>query len=351
MAESVIEAKELANKVRFSGDFSLPKFSAYDATEVRQLHYQDAVEISSSLTPLLAERLDRVRARLRLPKESIAAFIYSSPEVQASCVGAGISECVVRFSSAMLDLLSVEEFEFVIGHEIGHFLLEHQPIKVGQTDQAAFVQQRSQEISVDRIGLLACESLEVALRALMKTVSGLTEKHLRFDVSAFIGQLKKIEGMPPDWSGSTHPSIIIRAKALLWFSLISIKNGNSYSWSLREIATVDERVERDLQRFIDGAVKRKIEEARGEVLLWMSAFQTVQGDFSEADLAPRLSKLLNENVRTKLLLFINDLSESEREGVIFEKLRTAREQFEHLSPNTFESEMRNIQLEITRAFG
>ena len=72
----------------------------------------------------------------------------------------------------------------MIGHELGHFLLDHHHANVGFTsaNPEYFRQRRAQEISVDRLGLLSCGSLDVALRALMKTVSGLTERHLRFDV-------------------------------------------------------------------------------------------------------------------------------------------------------------------------
>lgn len=187
------------------------------------------------------------------------------------------------------------------------------------------------------------------MRALMKTVSGLTEKHLRFDVAAFIGQLKKIEGSAPDWSGSTHPSIVIRAKALLWFSLTNMLNSNPNTWSSGELATVDQRVERDLQRFIDGAVKRRIEEARSEVLLWMLTFQAMQRTPFEDDLASRASRLIDESSFNKLAFFIKNLAPAEREEVVFEKLKNARAQLESLIPQSFESEMQKIQSEIDGA--
>ena len=53
------------------------------------------------------------------------------------------------------------------------------------------MQERAQELSVDRVGLIACGSVDIAIRALMKTVSGLSSEHLRFDVGTFISQLDK----------------------------------------------------------------------------------------------------------------------------------------------------------------
>ena len=345
-------ARAYAQRIRFSGD--LPhvhvQFSNITA-EVREKHYQDAIEISAALTPHLWKRLTTVCERLHLPTAMVVAFVYSSPNVQAECLATGRSQCTVRVSSAMLDLLTEEEFEFVIGHEIGHFLLDHQPITVHQLSPQGFVQQRSQEISADRLGLFACASLETALRALMKTVSGLTEKHLRFDVSAFISQLKKIESVTPDWSGSTHPSIVMRAKALLWLSLTEFLGKEAESWSAEQMAVLDRRVERDLQRFVDGAIKVRIDEAKKDLLLWMMTYEILQSGAFAKHLQLRMRQIFNEDTIDRLLTFIGGLSRSELDEVIHEKVRTTRTRLEGLIPQTFESELSGIRSKIEAELG
>ena len=45
--------------------------------------------------------------------------------LQASCLSDETSECVVRFTSRLAETMSPQEFEFVVGHELGHFLLQH----------------------------------------------------------------------------------------------------------------------------------------------------------------------------------------------------------------------------------
>jgi len=189
----------------------------------------------------------------------------------------------VRFTSALLNLLTEQAFELVLGHEVAHFLLDHAPLSIDYANPQGLLQLRSQEISADRIGLIACASLEVALRALMKTVSGLTEKHLRFDVAAFIAQFTKIEGTTPDWSESTHPSIIIRAKALLRLSLTEILRNGVENTSFEQLSVLESRVQRDLRRFVDGVVSKKIEAAKRDLLLWMMTYEIMQsGTFQKA---------------------------------------------------------------------
>ena len=344
MASSLSRARAVARGARFIGDAAclgggLPILAA----AIREKHYQDAVEISAALTPVLWERLLTVCERLNVPNASVVAFIYSSPHVQAECLASAGDQCTIRFSSAMLDLLKEDEFEFVIGHEIGHFLLDHQPIQGGHLNAQMFLQQRSREISADRLGLLACGSLETALRALMKTVSGLTERHLRFDVAAFIAQLRKIEGLAPDWSGSTHPSIVIRARALLWLSMTRFLGIEPDNWSAEEKALLDQRVERDLQRFVDGALKKQIEETKRDLLLWTITYEITQtGSFSKT-LQLKMRRMFDDDTIDRLISFLGGLKHDELEEVIYAKLSATRAQLESLIPQTFESELGEIR--------
>jgi hypothetical protein len=340
------QARAHAEKFRFSGDVSHSAVELTDTSETaREKHYQDAVEICAALTPALWKRLLAVCERLYLPSSSLTAFIYSSPHLQAQCLFEVRNHCTLRISSAMLNLLSDVEFEFVVGHEIGHFLLKHQPVRTTQSTPDVFVQMRSQEISADRLGLLACGSLETAMRALIKTVSGLTERHLRFDVSAFIAQLRKIELSTPDWSGSTHPSIVIRAKALLWFSLAGLL-GYGKAHVVEEMSLLDKRVERDLQRYVDGAIKKQIEETKTDLLLWMMTYEITQlGTFSKLRQA-KVRKMFDDDTVASLLGFLDGLRRSELDEVIHQRVSATRAQLEALIPDTFELELSKIRMKI-----
>lgn len=345
-------ARDKANRVRFSADVPAPRTDRSEINTIfgREQFYQDAIEISALVTPKLWDHFCVVCDRLELPRESISPFIYSSKDVQAECYASPARQCVLRFSSGLIDLLDEPEFEFVIGHELGHFLLDHHHANVGFTsaNPEYFRQRRAQEISVDRLGLLSCGSLDVALRALMKTVSGLTERHLRFDVGAFISQLRKIENSKADFSNSTHPSIVIRAKALLWFSLSDYFQKMPSQWSSDGLKKIDERIDRDLHKFVDGAVREKIAGLSEELLLWMVTLEVVRvGMFSAAAQDVMRSRFGQDTIQ-RLRAFLADLSKDDAEATIFDKLRTARGDLEILIPRGFMAKLDLLEEEAAR---
>lgn len=347
MAEALSRARAYANRVRFSGDHP-PPFAHVDEikNEFQKAQYQDAIEISEALTPALWRRVEIVSERLLVPTKAISPFVYSSPNVQAECLATDSDQCFVRFSSGLLDLLTEDEFEFVLGHEVAHFLLRHRPLLLEEASPNRLILQRSKEISADRIGLVACKSLDVALRALMKSVSGLTERHLRFDVTAFIAQLRKIDGVSTDWSGATHPTIIVRAKALLWFSLCDFRETH-IDQSTQAITLLNERVERDLRKFIDGAIKKLIDRTKTDLMLWMMTYEIMQlGPLSDG-FREKMRAIFEDDVISKLTLFLETLEKAEADSVIYEKLVQARSQLETLIPQSFAVEYSEMQKRVT----
>jgi hypothetical protein len=136
----------------------------------------------------------------------------------------------------------------------------------------------------------------------MKTVSGLTEKHLRFDVAAFVSQLRKIEGSAPDWSAYTHPSILIRAKALLWLSLTEILHKQPEEAVTEQIAVLDQRIDRDLRRFVDGAIRKQIQEVKTNLFLWMMTYEVVQLGRFPKSLQSRMKEIFDSDTVDRLTL-------------------------------------------------
>ena len=98
------------------------------------------------------------------------------------------------------------------------------------------MQSRAQEISVDRVGLVACGDLSVAIRAMMKTVSGLEHRHLRFDAGQFISQVSRLSQGTSDEVWNSHPSMVVRSRALLWFSMDNDLEGYPGSIDIDRVA-------------------------------------------------------------------------------------------------------------------
>lgn len=354
MVDPELSAARLeAERMRFGGDKLPLPAESFDlsAAAARQDLYQQALEVSPLITPSLWKHYRNVCERLQIPARASSVFIYSSREVQGECLSDEADGCVIRLSSGLVDLLDEDEFEFVVGHELGHFLLEHR--SVGSPNASSvqyFRNRRAQEISVDRIGLVACGSLDVALRALMKTVSGLTERHLRFDVGAFVAQLRKLEGEvgSSDWSGSTHPSMLIRAKALLWFSLSDYFVGGRASYSLPQMRKIDERIERDLRKFVEGAVTTRIVGLKQDLLLWMASLEVARSGVFSAQAQSRMRARFGDTTIEKLKGFLADLSTLEAEQITFERLKACRDALEQLIPEQFLGEVQELETTAKR---
>jgi uncharacterized tellurite resistance protein B-like protein len=127
--------------------------------------------------------------------------------------------------------LSAEELLFVIGHELGHAAYGHHEVAERQVFDQLNPRQRmqllalsrAQEISADRVGLLCCASLDVAIRALFKCASGLTLGNLAIDPAEFDDQwdhyVNEVQEVGTDTSHGlvTHPLPHLRIRALRQF--------------------------------------------------------------------------------------------------------------------------------------
>lgn len=346
-------AKGLAESIRYAGDSLRPSGDpeAYAFAHAFGGIYHNDLKISSSVTPGLADRLRTVCSRLFLPIEFVSAFVYASPEIQAECYSGPENSCALRFSSSLVDLLNDEEFMFVVGHEVGHYLLGHGSIRASHRSDSVefFIQQRAQEISSDRLGLIACESLDVAMHAMMKTVSGLGAEHLRFDVNAFIKQLKDTPHGAVSYSAS-HPSIFVRCKALLWFSLNDAYVRGSNEYAHEDLVRLDQHIKNDIDKYVDGPARKKIAEAESTLFLWSIANHVVQDGVLNKEEQAVISKLVGEDDLKRLKGFLSDMPAAEIQDEVLLRLNAAREDLERMAPSSFEAMCNGIQKKISNAF-
>jgi len=355
MDELSSNARILAENFRYSGDTLRPKSRGDTTTtdKIRDQNLHDGLLVSPSVTPILANSLNLVCERLQILENSVEAFIYASPEVQAECYAGSKSSCVIRFSSSLIELLDSDEFEFVAGHELGHFLLDHGLIRSEtQSNSIEFViENRAQEISADRIGLVACQSLEISIRSMMKTVSGLSSEHLRFDVGAFVSQLQRApEAIRVESRFATHPSILVRCRALLWFSMSDAYNANGENLSRDQVINLDNRIKNDMDKFVDGPARQLVEEAEENLAIWIAASLAVQdGAFSKHE-QDVISEMFGEEVLKKLKNFLSDVPAADVQDIVFERMKAAREDLEILIPSGLESTVKDIWKNIEAKF-
>jgi hypothetical protein len=277
MPSTVHDSVSHAAYYRYSADKQGdgPQRANADTLSAYKYFSESGIQISHDLTPVLAENIDTVCKRLMIPRAAVSAFVWASADLQAQCFSPGSDKFAVRMTSAIVDHMTNEELNFVIGHEFGHFLYGHSnSAGTGDDSVENYILQRAHEISADRIGLLACSSLEVAIKALMKTSSGLTDRHLRFDVSAFIDQMRRWKGAHTHMNTfATHPSMVARSRALLWFSMADMDGVSSgEAVALKELKEIDGRISGDLRKYVDQAAFRQIEEAKSDFQMWIAVY-------------------------------------------------------------------------------
>ena len=351
MPESLSPARDLAECIRYSGD-TLRYTTEGDPTandHILKSVYQNELRVSPEVTPGLSQRLENVCKKLSLSENAIIAFIYASPEIQAECYSSSIGSCILRFSSALVSLLDDDEFEFVAGHEAGHFLLGHGLSRFeARSDSLEYLmQQRAQEISVDRLGLIACGSLDISVRAMMKTISGLTGEHLRYDVGAFLRQLDDDPTRGKNTS-STHPSMFVRGRALMWFSLNDGFNRGDHDFKQKDLLRLDRQIEKDFEKYVDGPVRLIIEDAEKNLLLWIAAKHAVQDGVLDKQEQKRIVSLVGEDTFNRLKNFLSDIPAANVEDTVYQRVKAAREDLERLVPTSFEKIYQEIEDEVEK---
>ena len=262
--------------LRFGGDAAEAVFSpGRTPREVSASLGMSGLEVSSDVTPAIAESLDRACERLEVSRQSVIAFVLPSAELQAACYLTGEDTCVLVISSGLVSLLSSgPELTFVLAHELGHYLLQH---GVAGNSVRELQLRRAQEISADRIGLIAAGDVHAAVRAVMKTLSGLGDEHLRPDVRAFLDTaLARV--LEQDGTASTHPHLSVRARCLVRFDALlrsyrDIDELIADSTALREF---DRRVAGDLERFVDAPLVSRRTAAEGRLRRWSWVLAAVE---------------------------------------------------------------------------
>jgi hypothetical protein len=271
---SVQAARSIGERVRLQEDRRGDQFNS-EQLAGRGFHkdqmLRNGLLISEAVTPKLEIRVQDVCKRLLLPREAVTAFVYNSSEVQADCVIDSPQSCVLRFTSGLVNLMDEKEFQFVAAHEIGHFLLDHGACSYNASEGSTenFMIQRARELSADRLGFLGTGDLDGSIQAIIKTASGLSNEFLRFDVTSFMSQASLISSPHlGEARDNTHPSLLIRCRALLWFSMVVSDIDALRRTSAPAISKVDSRVTQDLQKFVDGRIRARKTELSEDVLIW-----------------------------------------------------------------------------------
>ena len=294
-----------------------------------------AVRITPELFPQLHESIAGVNKAIGLESE-IQSFVVADPNIQAYCCShqsRGEATFTIIFSSGLVEKLTPEELRFVIGHEVGHFLCEHW--RYPSEDMfdspgeklAALHLHWCAEISADRIGLLAAESLEPACSAMIKTAAGLGAPHLRPDISSMLSQFRELSGRQghSDSIWVTHPIIPLRISALLRFDNVALKLRSGNEVATETIEAADAAIARDFGKSSGFALEKLDDDHLAKARMWsIVATFAADGVLSKWE-QQMLAEMLGEELSAQVMNFLKDVIGDVSEVTLQKALEACRD--------------------------
>jgi hypothetical protein len=286
-----------------------------------------AIKITPALFPDLSQGLLNLGESMML-RDEVDCFVIADPAIQAYCLPHHSGErerFTVVLSSAIIERLRIDEIRFVIGHEVAHFLCGHwryPPQDEGASlgDRLAILRlMRAAEISADRIGMLACRSLEHACAAMIKVAAGLGEPYLRPDIPSLLGQFRELARGDGTESAiwTTHPIIPLRVRSLLRFEPIHRKIMQDGACAREDLIKIDDAVEVDFHKSSGFALKKLSAKQLEPARIWgLVALFAADGVISKTE--QQLMKVnLGEEIAAKVLRYLK-----ERHGNLYQAVET-----------------------------
>ena len=238
-----------------------------------------SVKVSKEIFPNIAAAIDNVFKRLKI-QNNFSFFVTANHlQTQAMCSAMPLSDTAeIILTSKLVELLDDKELESIIAHEVAHFYYQHAlyPEASKSKNRIEFLNllnfSRAAEISADRVGFLGCESLEHSLRAMLKLTSGLSDKHLKFNFSIYLDQLRELKEVKGDKNQlySTHPNFLNRMQALIWFSMSNEYNEEFKTGKkgVHDLKKIDEKIDESIKRVTGNEVTISNKEVFSRSLMW-----------------------------------------------------------------------------------
>ena len=186
-----------------------------------------SLKISEEITPSIFRVVSLIETKLQISNLKIEYYIENNPDINASCFSLNNDvNLIVVLTSGLINIMDSSELSFVIGHEIGHYLFGHLKYKKSTENLNLIKYYQATEISADRVGLICSDNIQSAIKAIVKTISGLDDRFISDKLYTFIYQHNALDTQQSYISNSTHPTLPTRAKALILFSMSELY----YNW-------------------------------------------------------------------------------------------------------------------------
>lgn len=314
---------------------SLSKELAVTPTSRDGAHSSHMLRVTAELTPTMEDAVQLACHNLGFPREILDVYVRPRNENNAySSLDGGRAKLI--FNSYLVEISDRDELAYVVGHELGHYLFPEANVRQLTPNLEGCMISRYSEFTMDRIGLIACRSVDKMVSAELKSLSGLSSRHLRMDATAVVAQWReasKAQDTTTLWLKATHPPTGMRAKALIQFY-----GSDAYRAAIGEaggepIAQVNAAIGAELDRLLDQHANQLIAEKLDKLSGWLCAFVASRGiKLRLANLRHGLCTAPEEVIRRCLGIVIEETPEREREKISNEKLLLALQEACELAP-------------------
>lgn len=300
------------------GNLSTPETFKLDFVENNLA--RNSLNINKEMLPRVEDVILEVCEKLQLDRSYVKGYIYSSNDLQAYCYSTQRQECIIQISSRLIELLDQSELMFIVGHEIGHFLLGHGVVHTSE-NKVNMYSSRFQELSADRIGVISTNDEKASYRAIIKIASGLGSEYLRFDLNRFLKQINNVNLDIGESLKNTHPSLLIRSRAILWFNIF-LKQEYSYD-SKKEL---DKNIDLDIEKYLDGPLNKRIKKLKEDLKFWSTMLQVLKDKKFDKTEQKMISNNFGEDTLIKVRnLILNSSIEDLKDHINNEIIRVSIE--------------------------
>jgi hypothetical protein len=224
-----------------------------------------SLKITEEITPSIFGIVSSIEQKLQVSNLSIEYYIKNSADINASCFSLNSDiHLIMVLTSGLINIMNDDELSFVIGHEIGHYLFGHLQYTKTTENHNLTRYYQANEISADRIGLVCSGNIQSAIKAIVKTISGLGDKFISDKLYTFIHQHNELDTQKSYLFNSTHPTLPTRAKALILFSMSELY----YNWiNKKEKAPIDiEKLESTIEGYLYDTSLKAIKAENNQIL-------------------------------------------------------------------------------------
>ena len=227
-----------------------------------------------------------------------------------------------------------------------HFLGNHQFEGLTDKKPETLYYSRLCEIVADRVGFLATGKIDVCLKSILKTASGLDARHLRFDFPSFLHQIKQLsENSTVEEAFSTHPSLLLRCRALLWFSMLCPDPQGIEHVSDKQIRDVNQKVISDLDKYLNRNINHHKHTLTSELKVWVFASSIAKAGVFNKNAQDIVKAQLGTKTLESLKSFLALHSHSELVSEIESKLNHSLSRLQDDFPNSARKIMTNLERE------